>query len=56
MRRIDDIWSGCPEGEISRMVGVIRHSRQRQLLANLLIITAMIVAAWTIRAVAALAL
>jgi len=54
MRRIDELWSGCPEGEISRMVGVIRHSRQRQLLANLLIITAIIVAAATLRAVAAL--
>jgi hypothetical protein len=51
LQRIDDIWSGCPEGEIERMVIGFRQSRNRQLLSNLMITVALISVAVTVKVV-----
>ena len=51
MKRIDDVWGTCPEGEIRRFVGVLRRSRQHQIMANVLVAAAasmLLLTAWAV--------
>jgi len=48
MRRVDRIWDPCPEGEIRRMVGVLRGTHHRRLFARFLIAASVLVISGTI--------
>ncbi len=36
MKRFDDVWDGCPEGEVRRLVSELRLSHQRLTMAYVL--------------------
>lgn len=43
MKRIDDVWEGCPEGEILRLVSELRLSYRRLTIAYMLATLALLV-------------